>query len=273
MMTAGNQIDIVVEHVTFAYTPEVVALRDVSLSFAPGETVAIIGENGAGKSTLAKHLNGLLRPSEGMVVVGGWDTREYSPAKVAARVGFAFQNPDDQLFKRSVRAEVAFGPENLGFSEAEVETAVADALAMTGLSDDADTHPHDLHSSQRRMVALAATLAMRTPVVVIDEPTIGQDADGVRLLSDIVAQLHADSRTVIAISHNIDFCAENFERVVVLSSGRLLMDGSPQEVFAQKDVLAEAHVEPPQITRLASALGLPNGIVTQEAFLAALQAP
>jgi energy-coupling factor transport system ATP-binding protein len=264
-------MEIIVDNVTFAYSPEVVALKEVSLVVQPGETVAIIGENGAGKSTLAKHLNGLLLPSEGRVLVGGWDTREHSAAQLAARVGFAFQNPDDQLFKRSVQAEVAFGPENLGFSEVEVESAVAEALAITGLTADADKHPHDLHSSQRRLVALAATLAMRTPVVVIDEPTIGQDAAGVARLRDIIGQLKADGRTVIAISHHIDFCAQNFARFLVMANGRILADGPPQAVFAQEAVLAEAHVEPPQISRLAAELGLGDGIIDSENFLSAVK--
>lgn len=263
-------MEIIIDNVTFAYNPQVVALKEVSLTVRPGETVAIIGENGAGKSTLAKHLNGLLRPSAGQVTVGGWDTREHSPAELAARVGFAFQNPDDQLFKRSVHAETAFGPENLGFSDEEVETAVAEALAITGLTEDGDKHPHDLHSSQRRLVALAATLAMRTPVVVIDEPTIGQDAVGVERLSDIVRQLKEDGRTVIAISHHIDFCAQNFARIVVMANGRILADGPPEEVFQQDDILAEAHVEPPQISRLADELGLPESIIDNEAFLSSL---
>jgi energy-coupling factor transport system ATP-binding protein len=260
-------VDILVDHVTFAYSPEVVALKDVSLAITQGESLAIIGENGAGKSTLAKHLNGLLLPNQGTVTVGGWDTRQHSPAQLAARVGFAFQNPDDQLFKRSVYAEVAFGPQNLGFSDEEVETAVSAALEITGLTEDAETHPHDLHSSQRRLVALAATLAMRTPVVVIDEPTIGQDAAGVQRLSDIVARLKAGGRSVIAISHNIDFCALNFARILVMANGRILSDGRPEVVFMQDDVLQEAHVEPPQINRLARALGLGGGIIEAEAFL------
>ena len=264
-------MEILVENVTFAYGPEVIALKKVNLSIKPGETVAIIGENGAGKSTLAKHFNGLLRPSEGKVTVGGWDTREYSPAELAARVAFAFQNPDDQLFKRSVRAEVAFGPQNLGFSEDEVESAVDEALEMTGLAHAADLHPHDLHSSQRRWVALAATLAMRAPVVVIDEPTIGQDAAGVNRLAEIIGQLRSDGRTIIAISHHIDFCSRNFSRIVVMAQGRILADGSPQMVFGEEALLADAHVEPPQIRRLAARLKMPTAILDNASFLTALR--
>ncbi len=264
-------MEIVVNNVTFAYAPEVVALKKVSLTFQPGETVAIIGENGAGKSTLAKHLNGLLRPAEGRVTVGGWDTRDYSPAEMAARVAFAFQNPDDQLFKRSVQAEVAFGPQNLGFSDDEVESAVAEALEMTGLTGEAGAHPHDLHNSQRRWVALAATLAMRAPIVVIDEPTIGQDANGVRKLAQIIEQMRDRGRTVIAISHHIDFCAQNFARIVVMAGGRILADGSPQRVFSEEGLLAEAHVEAPQLARLAAKLAIPVGVLDIEAFLKALK--
>lgn len=264
-------MEIKVENVTFAYAPEVVALRDVSLAIQPGESVAIIGENGAGKSTLAKHFNGLLQPAEGRVMVGGWDTRDYSPAKLAARVAFAFQNPDDQLFKRSIRAEVAFGPQNLGFDVDEVEAAVAEALEMTGLTSVADRHPHDLHNSQRRWVALAATLAIRAPIVVIDEPTIGQDASGVNRLGGIIGRLQEEGRTVIAISHHIDFCARHFARVVVMSQGRILADGSPQAVFSEDGHLAEAHVEPPQIRRLAAKLDMPATVLDDESFLTALQ--
>ena len=259
------------ENVTFQYNPQVTALRDIDLTIRQGELVAIIGENGAGKSTLVKHMNGLLRPTNGRVLVEEWDTREHEAAELAARVGLAFQNPDDQLFKGSVESEVAFGPENLGFSEEDSATAVAEALALVGLSGDAESHPHDLHSSQRRLVALAATLAMRTPVVVIDEPTIGQDAAGVARLGEIVAGLHADGRTVIAISHHIEFCAANFTRIVVMSQGRIIADGPPEVVFYQEEVLAEAHVEAPQLTRLAQALGLPEGVINGPSFLTAVQ--
>jgi energy-coupling factor transport system ATP-binding protein len=251
-------MDIRFENVTFQYSSAVVALRDVDLLIRQGEKVAIIGENGAGKSTLVKHMNGLLRPANGRVLVGDWDTREHPASKIAARVGLAFQNPDDQLFKRSVEAEVAFGPQNLGFSAEETATAVAEVLALVGLTDDAERHPHDLHSSKRRLVALAAILAMRTAVVIIDEPTIGQDAAGVSLLGEIVQRLHEDGRTVIAISHHIEFCAANFERIVVMSEGRVVADGSPQVVFLQDDILTEAHVQAPQLVRLAKTLGVPD---------------
>jgi len=259
-----------VEGVTFTYPTGVTALRDVSLSFAPGEAVAIIGENGAGKTTLARHLNGLLRPTQGRVLVGDWDTRQRTVAQIAARVGYAFQNPDDQLFERTARAEVAFGPKNLGFTPQAVEDAVRSALALVGLEAAADKHPYDLPLSQRRLLALAATLAMQTPAVILDEPTTGQDAPSIERIGRIVEDLKAQGRTVIAITHDIDFCAEHFARVIVMAGGVVLADGPAAVVLSRADVLAQAEVEPPQLLRLAAALGMDSAPLTVEAFVSDL---
>lgn len=249
---------IAVEHVTFTYPSGFTALDDVSLTAAPGELVAIIGENGAGKTTLVRHLNGLLRPTSGMVSVGDWDTRQHTVAALARRVGYVFQNPDDQLFERTVHAEVAFGPCNLGRSAAEIGQAVEAALARVGLSGSADRHPYDLHISQRKLVALAASLATDTPVIVLDEPTTGQDAQGVALIGQIVAGLKQDGKTVITITHDIDFCAENFPRVVVMAQGHIIADGPARSVLADAPMLARAEVEPPQVVRLGLGLALPG---------------
>jgi energy-coupling factor transport system ATP-binding protein len=248
-----------VDHVTFSYPSGFTALTDISLEIAPGEVMAIIGENGAGKTTLVRHLNGLLKPSAGAVTIGEWDTRQQPVAALARRVGYVFQNPDDQLFERTVRAEVAFGPRNLGRPDAEVKTAVEEALARVGLLDSADRHPYDLHVSQRKLVALAASLAMDTPIVILDEPTTGQDARGVELIGQIVEGLRHEGRSVITITHDIDFCAEHFPRVVVMAQGRILADGPARTVLAEMETLARAEVEPPQMVRLAAGLGLTGG--------------
>ena len=168
-------MNINVTDLTFTYPSGVQALQGVTLTIQAGEAVAIVGENGAGKTTLVKHFNGLLRPDGGRVVVGEWDTRQYSVAKLASRVGYVFQNPDDQLFERSVIKEVSFGPRNLGRERRRRlrrRRRHSDRRAATRRP----THPYDLHLSQRKLLALAAVLAMRTPVVVLDEPTTGQDA-------------------------------------------------------------------------------------------------
>lgn len=251
-----NPMHIAVEQVTFTYPSGLTALDGVSFQAVPGELVAIIGENGAGKTTLVRHLNGLLKPTQGSVRIGDWDTREHTVAALARRVSYVFQNPDDQLFERTVRAEVAFGPRNLGRTAQEVAQAVGRALERVGLAGHADRHPYDLHISQRKLVALAASLAMDTPVVVLDEPTTGQDAQGIALIGQVVAELKDEGKTVIAITHDIDFCAENFPRVVVMAQGHILADGPARDVLAAADTLARAEVEPPQMVRLAARLGL-----------------
>jgi energy-coupling factor transport system ATP-binding protein len=264
-------MNLAMEDVGFTYPSGTVALRGVTLRVAPGEAVAVIGENGAGKSTLVKHLNGLLRPSQGRVTVGDWDTREHSVARLAARVGYVFQNPDDQIVERSVGEEVAFGPRRLGRSEAEVKADVAAALEQVELTAAAQTHPYDLTQSQRKLVTVASVLAMRTPVIIFDEPTMGQDARGIHLIGDIVEGLKSEGRTVIIISHDIDFCAAHFGRVVVMADGRVLADGPAAETLARADLLATTNVEPPQLVRLAQAIGLPVAPLTVEAFVAALR--
>jgi len=260
-------MNIVVTDVTFRYPNGVQALSGVNLAIAGGEAVAVIGENGAGKTTLARHLNGLLRPQQGRVRIGDWDTREHTVAQLAHRVGYVFQNPDDQLFERTVRRELAFGPRNLGRDEAAIEAAVAQALARLDLEAVADSHPYDLSPAQRRLVALAAVLAMETPIVVLDEPTTGQDAAGTALLGRVIADLKAAGRTVITISHDIDFVAEHFPRLIVMAAGRILADGPTEWVLAQTGLLAQAQVDPPQLVRLAVALGLPGVPTTVDAFL------
>jgi energy-coupling factor transport system ATP-binding protein len=258
---------ITITNLTFTYPSGVEALRGLALTIESGEAVAIVGENGAGKTTLVKHFNGLLRPSGGSVVVGEWDTAAYSVAKLASRVGYVFQNPDDQLFERSVIKEVSFGPRNLGRSDAESRAAGLEALAAVELQSREGTHPYDLHLSQRKLLALAAVLAMRTPVIVLDEPTTGQDARGLAIIGRNVEQLKTERRTVVTITHDIDFAAEHFERVVVMARGQVLADGPAGKVLAQPEVLRGAEVEPPQLARLAHALGLETTPLTPRQFI------
>jgi len=263
-------LNLVIDDVGFTYPGGAEALRGVSLRIQGGESIAFIGENGAGKTTLMKHLNGLLKPSRGRVTVGDWDTREHTVAKLAARVGFVFQNPDDQIVERTVIDEVAFGPRRLGQSETDALANSVAALEMVGLSDESRTHPYDLSASQRKLMTLASVLAMRTPVVIFDEPTMGQDARGLKLIGDIVEELKREKRIVLIITHDIDFCSAHFERVVAMADGRVLIDGPTAEVMARADLLATTNVEPPQLVRLAQALGLPVAPLTIDGLIAAL---
>jgi energy-coupling factor transport system ATP-binding protein len=234
------------------------ALDGVSLQIAPGERVALIGQNGSGKTTLVRHLNGLLRPTEGRVVVGGRDAAGMTVAQLARRVGLVFQDPDRQVFSGTVRAEVEFGARNVGMRGADLSAAVSESLDQAGLVGAETTNPYDLGASRRKLLALASVLAMRTPVLVLDEPTTGQDAHGTERVKSIVERLAAAGRTVIAISHDMRFVAEAFERVIVLRAGRIVLDGTPDIVFgaASWDALRSTYLEPPLAARVGERLGL-----------------
>ncbi|HSK66689.1 MAG TPA: ABC transporter ATP-binding protein, partial [Anaerolineales bacterium] len=198
------------------------------------------------------------------------NTREHSVAKLARRVGYVFQNPDEQLFSKNVGTEVAFGPRNLGYAAARIETLVRDALSLTELSDRAETNPYDLSATWRKMVALASVISMDTDIVIFDEPTTGQDAVNIARIANVIKTLRERGRTVITITHDIDFCAENFERVIALSQGRILLDGQANEVLGQEQILATTYVDPPQLTRLGKRLGFKKTVRNQEEFLQAL---
>lgn len=256
----------------FAYPDGTRALSGVDLAVEPGQRLAIVGQNGSGKSTLVRHFNGLLRATEGQVDVAGSEVGRRHVAELARIVGIAFQNPDRQIFSGRVRSEVAFGARNLGLDQAEVTARVTEALATVGLADAAETNPYDLGYSRRKLLALASILAMRTPVVILDEPTTGQDARGVARLRGIVAALADENRTVVAVSHDMRFVAESFERVVVMRAGTIVADGTPAETFAEASwpTLASTYLEPPLAARVGARLGL-GPTPTETSLLAALR--
>ena len=261
------------EAVSFSYPDGTRALSDVGLAIRPGESVAIVGQNGSGKSTLVRHVNGLLRPTAGRVLLDGRDVRPIHVARLASLVGLAFQNPDRQLFAGRVSAEVAFGPRNLGIHGLELDERVRAALEEVGLAAESATNPYDLGYSRRKLLALASVLAMRTPVLVLDEPTTGQDARGVARVRDVVAQAAGEGRTVIAISHDMRFVAESFRRVVVMRAGRVVLDGAPDVVFAETawGDLRATYLQPPLPAVAGARLGL-GSTPTDAAVVAALAA-
>jgi energy-coupling factor transport system ATP-binding protein len=267
-------VRVVVEDLVHRYPTGIEAVRGVSLTIEPGATVAILGQNGSGKTTLVKHLNGLLRPDEGRILIDGQTTDGQTIARLAGTVGFVFQNPDEQLFERSVEREVAFGPRNLGIPPAEVGPLVAASLAAVGLSDERATNPYDLDLSRRKLVALAGVLAMNPAVLVLDEPTTGQDADGIERVGSVISAMQAAGRTVVAITHDMEFAATSFQRIVVMRDGGIVADGPPEAVFAPAnlELLASTGLTPPPSARIAARLGL--GIVPLDAaaLLAALGA-
>jgi len=259
-----------ISNLLFTYPNGVQALNGISLTINSGEQVAVVGQNGAGKTTLVKHLNGLLQPTQGQVLIGDWDTTKYSVSKLASRVGYVFQNPDEQLFSKTVGAEVAFGPRNLGYNVDKVQALVKDALTLTELSDKTETNPYDLSVTWRKMVALASIISMDTDIVIFDEPTTGQDAVNIARIAKVIAELQKRGKTVITITHDIDFCAENFERVIAMSQGKILLDGKANDVLGKDEILATTYVDPPQLTRLGKRLNFNKTVRNEAEFLAAL---
>jgi energy-coupling factor transporter ATP-binding protein EcfA2 len=212
------------EGLAFTYPDGTRALEEVDLAIEHGERVAITGRNGAGKSTLVRLFNGLLRPTGGRILLDGAPIDGRRVAELARVVGMTFQDPDRQLFAGSCRREVAFGASNVGLRGRELDAAVEQALDAVGLGERAATNPYDLGGSKRRLLAIASVLAMRTAVVVLDEPTMGLDTVELGRVAGLVAGLAAEGRTVVAISHDAAFVAGSFERVVRLEAGRIVAD-------------------------------------------------
>lgn len=246
---------IVLEGVHFAYTPDRPVLRDINLTIGAGEFAALTGDNGAGKTTLAKHLIGLLRPTVGRVLVSGKDTAGHSVGQLARLVGFAFQNPELQIFSATVREEIAFGPRNLGMDAPTVRQVVSEALHRFGLEELVEHPPAVLSFSQRRMVAMASIAAMNTPIVVLDEPTVGLDASGQGRVIEWLAARQQKGQTNILITHDMELAARVAQRVIVLDRGQIAADGSPGAVFSQGALLQRAGLQAPFARRFADALG------------------
>lgn len=233
-----------ISNLDFAYLQDKPILSDYNLQL-DGRATAIIGQNGAGKTTLVKLLKGLLKPQNGQILYGDIDIKDMTVAKLAAHVGYVFQNPDDQIFKYKVLDEVMFGPFNIGMTKEQAKEQAMKALETVELSHCALKNPYDLELAERKMVAIASVIAMNPQVIILDEPTIAQDYHGKKIIQSVIQKLKAQGVLVIAILHDMDFVAESFERVIVMAQGKILADGMPKEVFAQSEVLKCAKVELP----------------------------
>ena len=262
------------EQVRFDYTYENEApqtvLRGVDLTIEKGDFVALLGHNGCGKSTLSKHFNALLLPTGGRVLVEEMDTAaEENTYPIRRRVGMVLQNPDNQLVSTIVEEDVAFGPENLGLSPAEIRARVDEALAAVDMTAYRDHSPHKLSGGQKQRIAIAGVLAMHPDCLILDEPTAMLDPQGRQEVLDTVCRLNREQgMTVILITHYMEEAALA-DRVVVMDEGMIVMDGTPQEVFAQGDRLTELGLGVPQPTALCAALraqgiDLPDGVLTPE---------
>ena len=237
-----------VKNISYTYPGEVKALSEVSLSIYPKEILAILGSNGSGKTTLVKHFNGLLKPTEGSVLVDGIDTRDQSIAKTSEKVGYVFQNPSHQLFLPTVREELYYGLKNLGVDGPEADEKVKVAIDLFDIHDFLDRSPFDLNSSERKTVAMASVMAVGPEVIVLDEPTTGQDYAGIMQISKLIHNMHASGHTVVIITHDMNIVGELNCRTVLMRNSKIIADDRADKVFKNAEIMKEASIEPPQVT-------------------------
>ncbi len=251
-----------IQHLTHTYgigTPfQRSAVEDMSFDVYEGEFLGVIGHTGSGKSTLIQHLNGLLKPTEGQILLGGRDiwAEPKKIRQVRFRVGLVFQYPEYQLFEETVYKDIAFGPSNQGKTGDELDHCVREAARLVGIRDDQmDKSPFELSGGQKRRVALAGVLAMEPEVLILDEPTAGLDPAGRENLMANIRDYHRNKgSTVVLVSHSMDEIARNVDRILVLKNAHILMEGTPQQVFARGEELLSAGLDVPQVTRVAMAL-------------------
>lgn len=250
--------------VSFRYPNGFLAVEHVSFNVEKGEQIAIVGQNGAGKTTTVKMMNGLLKPSEGSVIIDGMDTKDYTTAKLSRVTGYVFQNPDDQIFHNTVKDEIEFGTRVLGFDEARVKEASEWAAEICGLTEFWEENPYNLPLSIRKFVTIASVLAMDEQILVLDEPTAGQDLCGIQRLENILRALKEKGTTVITITHDMEFVVNNFDKIFVMAHKNLLKIGNATEIFQEDALLQESMLKKPYISQLVSQLGLGQQIVTQD---------
>ncbi|MEW6623514.1 MAG: energy-coupling factor ABC transporter ATP-binding protein [Bacillota bacterium] len=259
-----------VKDMYFNYPDGTPALQGINLNIYDGEFVALLGQNGAGKTTFAKTLNGLLKPTSGYVKVGGIDTNQKGVIKkLVMQVGYIFQNPDHQLFNNHVKKEIAYAPRNIGLSPEEVERRVQDAARVAGVREEHfNMHPFFLTKGLRQRVSIASILALKPRVIIVDEPTTGQDfKQSIEVMEFLKMLNEKEGHTIIIITHEMDIIAKYAKRIIALARGKVLLDGPTNEVFAQSDILETTYVKPPEVTQLAQALsdyGIPKDIIDIE---------
>lgn len=260
-----------VRDLEYVYRPQIVkAVDGVSFDIHKGEFVALIGQNGSGKTTILKNMLGLLKPARGGITIAGLDTQITPVADLARHVGFVLQNPDQQLFAETVEEEIAFGPKNLGLDPEIIKSRIDMALAFVDLDDKRQEFPPALSKGERAKVVIACALALDPEVIVLDEPTTGQDFKGCHQILQIARHLNELGRTIVFVTHHMALVAEYARRAIVMQNGRILVDGRTEDVFAQTELVRQANIIPPEITLLSQSmppeLGLPRIAVSVDAF-------
>lgn len=261
-----------VEDLWYTYPNGVVALKGINLEIFEGEIVAIMGGNGAGKTTLVKHFNGLLKPTRGVVIVDGMDTRKTSTYELVKKVGLVFQNPLYQLFSESVEKEVALGPKLIGFPSEKLKDLVDIYLKSFNLERYREIHPLKLSEGERKRLCIASILSMDPKIIILDEPTLGQDVKEKERLIELIRELKRRNKTIIVVSHDVEFVSEFVDRIVLMNEGRIVANAT-RDVFYNKELIYRASLVEPQIVRLGielSKLGLKSKILTYEEALDAI---
>lgn len=283
-ITESIDMSIKVEHLTHIYnkglTYETKALDDVSFEIEEGAFAGIIGHTGSGKSTLIQHFNGILKPESGKIWVNGTDITEkgIKMTEIRKRVGLVFQYPEYQLFEETVAKDIAFGPMKMGLTEEEIDRRVRDAMELVSLEYDvyAGRSPFELSGGQKRRVAIAGVLAMKPSVLILDEPTAGLDPQAHREILDMLEKLHElDGCTVILVSHNMEDMAEIADRIIVMERGKVVLQGTPREVYGQRELLENIGLETPAAMRFTKLLeergiSLPGSVMTMDETAEAL---
>ena len=278
-------MSIVIEHLNYVYMSggpyETHALSDVNLTISDGEFIGLIGHTGSGKSTLVQHLNGLLMPTSGRILVDGLDLADKATDRraIRQRVGLVFQYPENQLFEETVEKDIAFGPKNLGLSEEEIARRVKDAMRRVALNYDTlhERSVFELSGGQMRRVAIAGVLAMEPQVLVLDEPCAGLDPRGREEILGLIRDLHREAgTTIVMVSHSMDDVASLAERVIVMNHGEVVMDGTPKDVFSCGEELRGMGLDVPQAVELAAKLrekgfDIPEGVYLVEEVKAAIE--
>jgi len=278
-------VQITLENVSHTYQPgspfQSTAIRDVNLTIEQGEFLALIGHTGSGKSTLAQHINGLLKPTAGRVLIDGKDIHDksFDKKEVRRRVGLVFQYPEHQLFEESVEKDIAFGPKNLGLSAEEIKIRVQEALEKVNLTQDGikEKSPFELSGGQMRRVAIAGVLAMRPEILVLDEPAAGLDPKSREDMLQLIANLHRNGTTVVMVSHAMDDVARFATRAVVMEKGTVAMTGTPEEIFRHGPQLERMGLGVPAVCKMGMLLrekgiAFPENICRQEQAAGALLA-
>lgn len=247
---------IVFNDVSYFYTPGRYAIEHINLSIDKGEIVAILGENGAGKTTLIKHINGLLKPQHGNVIVSGINTKETTVASLARHVGLVFQNPDHQLFAETVEKELMFALINFNFPKEEIANRVDWALREFELLEYKDRSPFMLSGGERKRIALASVLIYDPSIVILDEPTTGQDSRQKLHLVSLLKRLNKEGKTIVVVTHDIEFAADFIPRSVIMSKGKIIADGSSEEILTNRELLMSASLLPPQLVEISWNLAL-----------------